>query len=145
MGLFDGHKIDRLIERGSIDEVGMLGTEFYDRGDYGNYARLWIGYAQRLDRTHSQSGSNPDAWCIAGRIYEKGIGVYPDMRLAFYWYNKASNCGMMSNEDAMYKLGYFYENGYGTFCDMEEAVKWYRRASGSGSEEARRALERLGY
>lgn len=65
--------------------------------------------------------------------YENGIGVERDYKLAFEYYQKASNAG---NDKAQYRLAMCYELGYGTDIDMDKAMQWYKKSTDKGNIEA---------
>ena len=75
-----------------------------------------------------------------GYCYDKGMGVKKDLKMAFYWYEKAANNGNMI---AMYNLGLFYENGFSVEKDIDNAIYWYEKSAKQGSQNAQSQLEIL--
>jgi len=71
-------------------------------------------------------------------LYEKGIGVEKDTRLAVQWYKKAAD----SDPKAQFSLGLCYTKGVGTSQDHKKAVEYFKRSAESGYD---RALYNLGY
>ena len=53
----------------------------YDRANYATSLNIWLPKAQSGD---------PEAQAYTGEIYEKGLGVQPDYKMAADWYRKAS-------------------------------------------------------
>ncbi len=62
-------------------------------------------------------------------MYEKGIVVGKDEKVAVDWYGKAASQG---NSGAQFNLGVLYEHGRGTKVDFTKANEWYRKASAQG-------------
>ncbi|MFC1773247.1 caspase family protein [Pseudomonadota bacterium] len=90
----------------------------YDRANYATALKVWLPQAKNGD---------PDAQLNVGEIYEKGLGLNPDYRLAAHWYQQAAEQG---DTRAQINLGHLYEEGLGVEQDPGEALNWYRKASG---------------
>jgi hypothetical protein len=90
----------------------------YDRADYGTALRVWLPLAQDGDVV---------AQTYVGEVFEKGLGIAPDYRLAAAWYEKAAAKG---HTRAQINLGHLYERGLGVDRNPVMALDWYRRASG---------------
>lgn len=71
-------------------------------------------------------------------IYEKGIGVEKDPRLAVQWYKSAAE----SDPKAQFSLGLCYTKGIGIVQDHKKAVECFMKSAQSGYD---RALYNLGY
>jgi TPR repeat protein len=76
---------------------------------------------------------------IAG-LYERGLGVPANSRLAFDWRLKAAQRG---DRDAQVKLAQMYLDGAGTARDDARARDWLERAAIEGSAQARQMLDSL--
>lgn len=112
----------RPIKTTAVD-CGIRGGEFvaYDRSDYQTARKIWLAEAEN---------GGAKAQNYLGEIYEKGLGINPNYRLAVEWYERAANQGYAS---AQINLGKLYESGRGVPKDMEKALYWYRQASGISS------------
>ncbi len=95
----------------------------YDRANYATALKVWLPQAKQGDSA---------AQTYVGEIYEKGLGLQPDYKVAEYWYAKAAEQGYSR---AQINLGYLYEKGLGVERNLTTALNWYRKASGlSGGE-----------
>ena len=61
-----------------------------------------------------------------GKIYEKGLGVLADQKLALYWYSQVAEKNYPS---AQYKVATFYELGNGVKIDLDKAIEWYEKSA----------------
>jgi TPR repeat protein len=61
-----------------------------------------------------------------GLIFEKGLGVKADPKVAAEWYQKAAEKG---DADAQVNYGYMLEKGIGTKKDLGKAASWYAKAA----------------
>ncbi|MGB5744212.1 MAG: tetratricopeptide repeat protein, partial [Sedimenticolaceae bacterium] len=119
-----GQSFTFLAPRRAIKTTGtdceIRGGEYvaYDRASYSTALKVWLPEAKAGD---------PAAMAYVGEIYEKGLGVVADYKVAQHWYIKAAELG---NTRAQINLGYLYESGLGVERDLTTAMKWYRRASG---------------
>lgn len=75
-----------------------------------------------------------------GRIYERGLGVRPDIGMALEHYSAAAIAG---NADAQLALGRIAYEGGGVYPDYERAAGWFRLASVQGDPRADVALGRM--
>ncbi|MBL1260893.1 MAG: caspase family protein [Thiotrichaceae bacterium] len=101
-------------------ECEIRGGEYvaYNRADYRTALIVWLDKAKKGDA---------EAQTYVGEIYEKGLGLEPNFRLAQIWYRKAAEQGFYR---AQINLGYLYEKGLGVKKDTVVALNWYRKASG---------------
>ncbi|MGB5200011.1 MAG: tetratricopeptide repeat protein, partial [Sedimenticolaceae bacterium] len=119
-----GQSFTFLAPRRAIKTTGtdceIRGGEYvaYDRASYSTALKVWLPEAKAGD---------PAAMAYVGEIYENGLGVVADYKVAQHWYIKAAELG---NTRAQINLGYLYESGLGVERDLTTAMKWYRRASG---------------
>ena len=90
----------------------------YDRANYATALKVWLPQAKEGDAA---------AQTYVGEIYEKGLGLPPDYKVAEHWYAKAAEQGYSR---AQINLGYLYEKGLGVERDITTALNWYRKASG---------------
>lgn len=75
-----------------------------------------------------------------GDLYEQGLGVPLNLRLAFDWRLKAADRG---DVEAQLKVGRMYQQGAGVAKDLDRAIDWYQRAATEGSVEAQHLLAGL--
>lgn len=73
-------------------------------------------------------------------LYEQGLGVPANPKLAFGWRLKAANRG---DVQAQVKVGKMYQEGLGIAKDIDQALYWFRRAATEGNAEAQFLLGRL--
>lgn len=90
----------------------------YDRANFATALKTWLPKAQEGD---------PEAQTYVGEIYEKGLGLEPDLEVALDWYEKAAEQG---HSRAQINLGFLYESGVGVERDLARAMNYYRAASG---------------
>jgi hypothetical protein len=104
----------------TAQDCGIRGGEYvsYDRANYATALKTWQPLAEQGDVA---------ALTAVGEIYEKGLGVAPDLQAAAQWYRRAADKG---DRRAQMNLGAMYEQGRGVPKDPAAAVQWYRRASG---------------
>ncbi len=65
--------------------------------------------------------------------------VEPDLKKAFYWYEKLAENG---NSISQYNLGLFYLKGNVVKRDFEKAYYWMKKASENGDQDALKNLEK---
>lgn len=87
----------------------------------------------------SEQGDARGYWSL-GWLYEQGLGVPQDYKLAGAWYQKAAQLGI---PDAQNRLGWLCENGKGVSQDYKLAVNWYTKAAEQEFAEAENNLGRL--
>ncbi len=106
--------------KATAGECEIRGGEYvaYDRANYRTALIVWLDKAKKGDA---------EAQTYVGEIYEKGLGLEPDYKLAQSWYLKAAEQGFSR---AQINLGYLYEKGLGVEKDSVIALNWYRKASG---------------
>lgn len=95
----------------------------YDRANYATALKVWLPQAKEGDAA---------AQTYVGEIYEKGLGLQPDYKVAAHWYRQAAEQGYSR---AQINLGYLYEKGLGVEQDVTSALNWYREASGLADGE----------
>jgi TPR repeat protein len=77
---------------------------------------------------------------MMGAIFERGITVSRNLKMAIPWYSMAADHGRVV---AMRRLGEIYETGdaaNGLARDSSQAEQWYEKASDHGDSEAMRRL-----
>lgn len=72
---------------------------------------------------------DPFAQFSMGVLYDDGLGVPRNFRLALLWYKKAASQGLA---DAQYMTGRFYGNGRGVKQDPAAALFWFELAAAAG-------------
>ncbi|MFN3960379.1 MAG: tetratricopeptide repeat protein [Parvularculaceae bacterium] len=75
-----------------------------------------------------------------GRIYERGLGVRPNIGLALEHYSAAATQG---SADAQLALGRLAYEGGGVYPDYERAAGWFRLAAAKGDARAEVRLGRM--
>jgi len=90
--------------------------------------RRAVPWLQRLAKTR-------DAWAEyhLGLIYDHGLGVHRNIRVARGWYEKSSASGYAS---AQLNLGVLLANLPGAKRDLNRAIKLYRLAAAQGRKKA---------
>jgi len=94
----------------------------YDRADYSTALKIWLPMAKIGD---------PEAQNYVGEIFEKGLGLPSDFKVAAYWYQKAAKQGLSR---AQINLGHLYEKGLGVQKNLQQALNYYRQASGINND-----------
>ncbi|MBI3525303.1 MAG: sel1 repeat family protein [Betaproteobacteria bacterium] len=75
-----------------------------------------------------------------GDLYEQGLGVDQNLKLAFDWRVKAANRG---NLQVQVKLGKMYRDGVGVDKDAAKALYWFKRSATEGNAEAQTLLGQM--
>ena len=123
-------------ERGSAASQVLLGVAYLN-GD-GGLAREPARAAYWFERAAIQG--NAYAEQRLGDLYEQGLGVPANRKLAFDWRLKAANRGIVA---AQLKVGKMYQEGAGVAKDIDQAIYWFHRAATEGNAEAQYLLGRL--
>ena len=85
--------------------------------DYLTAAKEWKPLADRGDATPQFQ---------LGWLYQEGLGVTQDYKIAFYWYTRAAEQGYAFAHSALARM---YEKGQGVPQDYSRAYLWYSIAS----------------
>ena len=93
-------------------------------GDYATALREWTSLAEQGDAT---------AQINLGVMYEDGIGIPKDLKIAVKWYKIAAEQG---DARAQVNLGLMYAQGFGVIPDKLYAYMWFNLASSTGDEDA---------
>ena len=105
------------------------GVAAFDRKDYDRAKEIWKPLAEQGDAR---------AQYRLGRMYEKGKGVWRNLRTAAKWYQEAAHLG---NADAQYRLAVAYAYGLGGLdWDETRALMWLCRAATQGQKKAQKVL-----
>ncbi|MCK5830369.1 MAG: caspase family protein [Methylococcales bacterium] len=106
--------------KSTASECEIRGGEYvaYDRASYATALKVWLPKAQ---------AGESEAQAYVGEIYEKGLGLIPNYKIAAQWYEKAAKQG---NTRAQINLGFLYERGFGVNKNIAEAMSWYEKSSG---------------
>ena len=107
------------------------GLAAYEKGDYATALREWEPLAEQ---------GNASAQFNLGVMYDNGIGVAENDKVAAQWYQRAAE---QSDADAQYNLGVMYEYGEGVPRDDKLAAQWYQRAAEQGHAEAQYNLAQM--
>jgi TPR repeat protein len=100
------------------------GLVAFERGDYSTAMDNWHPLAEKGIAIAQNN---------LGVMFDHGLGVEENDKMAVAWYRKAADKG---NAQAQYSLGLMYGNGHGVTEDDRAAVKWYRLAAEQGSKNA---------
>ena len=96
------------------------GIAAYEAGDL---SLAFKEFSEAAEEGHSDSQFN------LGLMYENGLGVSKEEKMAVAWYLKAA---LRGNSNAQYNLAVLYENGRGTDINFAQANHWYREAAVQG-------------
>src|SRR5262249_47798670 len=118
---------------GSARADYQAGLAAYDTGDYAKAATEW--------RTAAQTG-DAKAQHGLGLLYDSGLGVPQDFKLAAEWYSKAANQGLAP---AASNLALLYALGRGVDKDMARAAQLWTLAAQAGEVTAQFNLGLLYY
>lgn len=112
-------------------ERNRKALDAFARGEYHQALRLWQEAAGEGD---------PQAMNNLGVLYDKGLGVEPDVGRALHWYAKSADAGHPSG---MCNFGRMLEQGRGVPPDAAEAARWFDLAARRGQPEAQYNLGML--
>lgn len=76
---------------------------------------------------------HPKAQTVLGMLYQHGLGVEKDIKIALYWLEKAAEQGLKEAESY---LGHLYLEGKFVEKDLDKAEKWLLKAAEHGEREA---------
>lgn len=102
----------------------QTGLEAYKKGDYVTALEEWLPIAEQ---------GNADAQFSVGLLYDRGLNVIPDYKIAVKWFTLASKQGHVF---AQSNLGWKYHKGQGVIKDNIHAFKWWSIAASQGHENA---------
>lgn len=114
-----------------ILSVGLLcgcAEMSYLTGDYETALNEWRLKAEQGDANAQQN---------LGHMYDYGLSVPEDDKVAVKWYTLAAEQGLAESQ---YSLGVMYEQGFGVLEDDKVAVKWYTLAAEQGYVDAQNNL-----
>ncbi len=94
----------------------------------------------RQELAKLQKLSDPFSSSLLGDLYLDGMGEKPQLKKAFYFYQKAARTGDIHS---MVELGVFYEQGKGTKKNIGKAINWWYKASKVKNEKALFCLGKL--
>ena len=103
----------------------------YQKQDFVSAFRLLFPLAQKGDKTAQHN---------LAVLYQDGLGVEANAKLALYWYEKAAAQG---HHEAMNNLAARYATGTGVKQDMNKAKMWYKKAAQAGNIHATTMLKQL--
>lgn len=115
----------------NAEENNRKALTAYARGEYHQALQLWQSAAEAGD---------PQAMNNLGVLYDKGLGVEPDVGRALHWYAKSAEAGHPSG---MCNFGRMLEQGRGIPPDVVEAARWFDLAARKGQPEAQYNLGML--
>lgn len=79
------------------------------------------------------TNGHPQAQHVLGILYQNGLGVEKDIKVAIYWLEKAAAQGLKEAENY---LGHLYLDGKVVEKDVDKAEKWLLAAAKHGELEA---------
>lgn len=80
---------------------------------------------------------HPKAQTVLGMLYQTGLGVEKDMKVAIYWLEKAAGHGLREAESY---LGHLYAEGKYIEKDLDKAEHWLLKAAQHGERNAQLRL-----
>ncbi len=104
------------------------GRKAFERGDYAAALQVWRPYAEQ--------GSARAQYNIS-MMFENGLGVQQDARLALGWLTRAAEGG---HPLAQKRLARMYDRGGEVRKDLKTAHKWYLSSARSGDSRSQRRL-----
>ena len=129
---------------GSTEAMTKLGMLYYASG-FTNRTCLGHNYRQAY-YWFNKAGKTPEALEALGTMYQKGLGVEQNDKLAQNYFDKWVDVyAHQANEGdakAQYMLGNYYSDGVRHSVDEEKAVAWYEKSAQQGYIPA---LEVLGF
>lgn len=128
--------IAKAAERGSASSQILLAVAYLN-GD-GGLARDPAMAARWFEQAAIQGNGYAEE--KLGDLYEQGLGVEKNLKLAFDWRVKAANRG---NLQVQVKLGKMYQDGVGVGKDAGKALYWFKRAATEGNAEAQSQLGKM--
>jgi uncharacterized protein len=128
--------VRKAAERGSDASQVLMGVAYLN-GD-GGLARDPARAAHWFEQAALQGNSYAET--KLGEIYEQGLGVEKNLRLAFDWRLKAANRGDLPAQVAVGKM---FRDGQGTDKNAALALHWFKRAATEGNAEAQYLLGRM--
>lgn len=79
------------------------------------------------------ANGHPKAQTVLGMLYQNGLGVEKDIKVALYWLEKAAAQGLREAESY---LGHLYLEGKFVEKDWDKAEHWLLKAAKQGQREA---------
>ena len=122
-------------ERNHVIAMAVLGTQyFHGRGTTENKERgaEWYQKARSNLLKLAESG-NAEGQYWYGQMWDDGISVETDDKVAMQWYLKAAE---QDYAPAQYNLGVLYYNGQGVDQDYTKAAIWFQKAADQGIARA---------
>lgn len=117
--------------------------------EFARYAMMGIGSMrnprkalQILIEQAKRDPSAPNLFFYMGYIYQKGLGMRPDQKMAAKCYTKGE---LFGDARAINNLAGMYEQGIGVPRDRSKALKLYKKAAAIGNKDASANMQRLAY
>ena len=155
-----------------LDEAIAISTHFYPNQTMADQAEAMyvLGLdnfesTERIKRDYqlalcwfkrSADLGNSKAMCFIGNLYETGLGVEQNNKLAGQWYKKALDNGFIgasyliealngfintgNKKQVLFEIGELYNSGRGVINDIEKANDFYTQAANEGSADAMFAI-----
>ena len=96
-------------------------------------------YAVQLFET-ARKAKIVHATYMLGQLYETGVEVPTDEKLAFTYYTEGA---ALNEKNSVFRLAYFYETGKAVEKDAREAIRWYQKADELGLPGAKMKVKML--
>lgn len=109
---------------GDLEVEACFGVVEYRLGEYQDAVRIWRTLARDGDIVAQRN---------LGLMYQRGRGVFKNLRQAARWYQRAADQG---DAGAQLALGAMYQTGSGVPQDYDTAASFYRKAMRGGSARA---------
>lgn len=128
--------ITQAAERGSASSQVLLAVAYLDAD--GGLTRDPVKAAYWFEQAAIHGNAYAEE--RLGDLYEQGLGVPANSKLAFDWRMKAANRGVLQ---AQLKIGKMYQEGVGVGKDIDQAIYWFHRAATEGNAEAQYLLGKI--
>ena len=128
--------ITKYAESGSASSQVLLAVAYLN-GD-GGLSKEPAKAAMWFEKAAVQGNGYAEA--RLGDLYDEGLGVTENLKLAFDWREKAANRG---NVKAQCELAKMYLEGRGVQKDSKKALQWLDRSANEGNPEAQYLLGRI--
>lgn len=92
-----------------------------------DYAASFLWYSKAADNDYAEAQNN-----LAG-LYEFGLGVPQDIKLAAQWYQRAAQSG---EAHAQHSMGILHTEGRGVVRDLEAAHMWLTKSTTQKHQKA---------
>ncbi|MDD6177514.1 MAG: tetratricopeptide repeat protein [Ruminobacter sp.] len=119
---------------GSSEAMTKLGMLYY-ASSFINRTCLGHDYRKALE-WFQKAGKNPDALEALATMYQKGLGVEKNEKIAQNYFDEWINVYAVRAQDgdakSQYLLGLYYSDGVRHSVDEEKSLSWYEKSAAQG-------------